>query len=122
VDLVILGCPHYSLKEVRQAAEYLEGKRVREGVRLLIFTDIPIKEMARVNGFDETISRAGAHLLTSGCPLVFGKKAHENAAGILCDSAKQAHYLKSESTSKIYYADRFACIDAAVSGKWEGGK
>jgi predicted aconitase len=125
VDLVILGCPHYSLREIREIAEYLgeyasKGQKVKEGVRLLIFTDIPIKEAARVNGFQEMIAQAGGHLLTSGCPLVFGKKTHENAQGILSDSGKQTHYLKSESEARIYCAPRFACIDAAISGYWEG--
>lgn len=119
VQFVTLGCPHYSLDEVRKAALYLKGKKVKDNVSLLIWTDISIKGMADANGYTEIIENAGAHLLTSACPLVIGKKCHEGVTGMAMDGAKQAHYMRSETQAKIYYGDMYKCIDTALNGKWE---
>lgn len=119
VQFVTMGCPHYSLEEIRQAALYLKGKKVREGVRLMIWTDIPIKESANVNGYTRLIEEAGGYLLTSGCPLVIGPKCHQGISGMAMDGAKQAHYIRSETNARVYYGSMFQCIDAAIKGRWE---
>lgn len=121
VQFVTMGCPHYTLDEIREAALYLRGKQVKKGVLLMIWTDIPIKESANVNGYTAIIEAAGGHLLTSGCPLVIGHKCHEGITGMAMDGAKQAHYIRSESGARVYYGSKFQCIDAAVSGNWKEG-
>lgn len=118
VQFVTLGCPHYSLEEIRQAALYLEGKAVRQGVRLMVWTDIAVKAMADVNGYTKLIEDAGGYLLTSGCPLVMGRECHRGVTGMAMDGAKQAHYIRSETGATVYYGDMFQCIDAAVAGHW----
>ena len=119
VDFVTLGCPHYSLEEIREVALYLKGKRVKDGVKLMVWTDISTKGMADVNGFTKLIEEAGGYLLTSACPLVIGRSCHEKAVGMAMDGAKQAHYIRSETKVPVYYGDKFRCIDAAVLGRWE---
>lgn len=119
VDLVILGCPHYTLEEIRNVALYLKDKKVKEGTQLMVWTDYAIKEMANVNGYTEIIEKAGGHILTSGCPLVIGHKCHENSKGMAMDGAKQAHYIRSETDARVYYGTVYECLDAAVAGKWE---
>ena len=119
VELVSLGCPHYSLEEIQAVAGYLQGRRVAPGVRLYIWTAYPIREMARVNGYLARIEEAGGRLLTSSCPLMVGPSALHGARGIALDGAKQAHYLRSMTTAKIYYGDWQQCLDAALCGTWE---
>lgn len=119
VDFIVLGCPHYTLEELRDTAKYIKGKKVKDGVFLNIWTDYSTKAMAEENGYLKDIEDAGGHLLTSGCPLVIGHKCHESATGMVMDGAKQAHYIRSETTVPVYYGDRETCIDAAITGKWE---
>ena len=85
----------------------------------MIWTDIPTKESANVNGYTKMIEEAGGYLLTSGCPLVIGPKCHQGITGMAMDGAKQAHYIRSESDAKVYYGSKYQCVDAAVSGRWE---
>ena len=118
VDYVILGCPHYSLEEIRDAALYMKGKRLAAGVELAVWTDYAIKEMANVNGYTKMIEEAGGRILTSGCPLVMSSKTFGHAQGIAADGGKQAHYLHSETKAPVYYGDMRRCVDAAVVGKW----
>jgi predicted aconitase len=39
---------------------------------------------------------------------------------IAFDSAKQAHYMKSETQSEILYGSTADCLKSALSGRWEG--
>ena len=38
VQFITLGCPHYSLEEIREAALYLKDKKVKDGVLLMIWS------------------------------------------------------------------------------------
>ena len=118
VDFIALGCPHYTLEEIRDAALYIEGKKFAENVEFAIWTDYATREMAVQNGYCKMVEDAGGHILTSGCPLVIGSKYFGHAKGMATDGAKQAHYIRSEFTNPVYYGDKYACINAAVAGKW----
>ena len=120
VDFVSIGCPHYAIEEVKYIADYIKGKKVNEKVRLLVWTDISTKGVADVNGYTKAIEDSGAFLLTSGCPLNAGKACHGSVKAMVFDAAKQAHYIKSETEAKVFYGSREKCIDAALSGVWEG--
>lgn len=120
IDLVSLGCPHYSLEEIQDAADYLRGQKVKAGVKLHIWTAYPIKEMAKVSGHLAVIEDAGGRLLTSSCPIMVGDSIVKGVDGVVLDGAKQAHYIRSMTDARVYYADKFKCIDAAVTGKWSG--
>ena len=123
VQLVALGCPHYSLKEFQRLAEYLQGKKVKEGVRLIVWTSPAIREMARLNGFEDVLREAGGIIGTNGCLLLHNSAAtYPGVSGIAVDSAKQAHYLRSQTKADLYYGRMEDCVDAAVSGEWRCAK
>jgi len=119
VDFVSLGCPHYTLEEIQDVANYLAGKTIRDGVRLHIWTAYPMKEMARVSGHLAVIEKAGGRIMTSSCPIMVGESIMKNCRGVALDGAKQAHYIRSITDAAVYYGDKYRVIDAALSGKWE---
>lgn len=120
VAMVSLGCPHYSLEEIQDVANYLRGKKIKNGVKFHIWTAYPIKEMAKSSGFLSVIEDAGGRLLTSSCPIMVGDSIIKGIEGIALDGAKQAHYIRSMTDARVYYADKYKCIDAAITGKWSG--
>ena len=123
VQLVTLGCPHYTLEEIRDAAMMLKGKKVAPGVSLQIWTDMTMQHLAEVNGYAQIIRDAGAHLLNSGCPMVCGRTAYDIVtSGFVADAAKQAHYVHTdlnEKNCKVFYGSAAKCIEAAIRGRWE---
>jgi len=119
VDYISIGCPHLALDELRDVAGYLEGKTVRAGVELLVWTDYATKAMATVNGFTQAIEGAGGHLLTGSCPVVMREESHRHARAMVMNGAKQAHAIKAQTQAKVYFGDIYQCLDAAVSGRWE---
>ena len=70
----MLGCPHYTLEELRNAAGLLEGKRIHENTNLWIFTPRALKSIADQEGISGIIKDAGATLMTDTCPCISRRK------------------------------------------------
>jgi predicted aconitase len=119
IDFVMLGCPHYSLKQVQQAARLLEGREVHPDVSLWIFTAQAIKTVAKRMGYADIIHSAGAVLMTDTCPALGGVRP-EGARVAALDSCKQAHYLPPTLGIDAWFGSTEQCIDAAVTGQWRG--
>jgi len=118
VEYVSLGCPHYSIDQVRDAAVILEGRKVNRGTELWIWTSPAVKDMSDRAGYTSTIELSGAQLVTSSCPLVCEAWPRE-ASSLAFDSLKQAHYIRPQTRSAVYFGSMADCIEAAVTGKWE---
>jgi len=119
VDYVSIGCPHLAPAQIAEVAAYLDGRRVSADTVVHIWTAAPFKEVADRSGYTATIEKSGARLLTNTCPLV-STRLPEGAATLAFDSAKQAHYMKSEVPHNILYGSWQDCIKSAFSGAWEG--
>ncbi len=120
INIIALGCPHYTLEEIRDVAMYIKDKKVAKDVDFFVWTDYAIKEMAVQNGYSDIIEKAGGIIMTSGCPLVVGRKCFDHAVGFVSDGAKQAHYIRSDIKDgvPVFYGDKYKCIDAAILGEW----
>ena len=118
VDIVVLGCPHYSIEQITTVARLLEGKKIHENTSLYITTCKQIKALADRNGYTEMITRAGGLLLEDTCGLEF---AHHQSSVIATDSPKQAHYYPGVcGVEDVWYGATEECIDAAITSKWTG--
>ncbi len=120
VDYVMLGCPHYSLEQIWEVCQLLEGSRVHAGTSLWIFTPHAIKQMADRNGYTKIITDAGGHLMTDTCS-AFGRVMPKGAKVVALDSAKQAHYLPAIMGVQAWFGTTADCVQAAVTGRWSGG-
>jgi predicted aconitase len=119
LDYISIGCPHLTVHQLGEAAEKLAGRRVSEHTVVHVWTAAPFKETADRMGYTKTIEAAGARLLTNTCPLVSGQLP-PGARTLAFDSAKQAHYMKSETGAEILYGSLNDCLRSSVSGRWEG--
>jgi hypothetical protein len=119
IDFVSLGCPHYDIEQIRQAALRIRGKKVHKNVHFMIWTVYPIKCMADENGYTRIIEQAGGHIYTSTCPSTMGEVFLKQYRGFVLDSLKMAGAMKSEAQGSVCMGDVNACIEAAITGKWE---
>ena len=121
VELVSLGCPHYDINQIRQVAEYIKGKKVHPNVLFMVWTVYPIKAMADLNGYTKIIEEAGGHIFTSTCPLTVGAVLLDKHKGQVYDSYKQRCGCMPKLTeeNRMYYTDKYRCIDAAIAGEWK---
>jgi len=119
VDYVSVGCPHLTIHQLGEVAAFLAGKKVSADTVTHIWTSSLFKDAADRSGYTEIIEKSGAKLLTNTCPLVSGRIPQ--GAGVLAfESAKQAHYMKSETSCDILYGSWQDCLNSAISGVWEG--
>jgi predicted aconitase len=120
VDYVMLGCPHYTLAQLREAARLLDGRRVHADCALWIFTPRAIKQQAEAQGIVQAIEAAGAQVMTDSCSAM-SRAAPAGTRVVALDSAKQAHYLPAILGVQAWFGSTAQCIDAACNGRWTGG-
>ena len=119
VDFVLLGCPHASVEQIRQAAALLDGKRLSSGTELWIMAPRALKVMADRSGYTQVIERAGGRVLADSCPAM-SRAAPSGTRVFATDSAKQAHYLPAILGIEAWFGTLEECVSAAVTGHWNG--
>lgn len=120
VDFVYLGCPFFSLQELRRAVYYLEGKKCKANLWIVV-DDWTFKVGERM-GYRDIIKRAGGVLLTGACAVVT-TGVPPNTDVMAVDACKQDYYITGRYYPKkleVWYGTMEDCIDAAVTGKWRG--
>ncbi|HID25007.1 MAG TPA: DUF521 domain-containing protein, partial [Thermoplasmata archaeon] len=89
-DIVILGCPHASLREIAVLAEKLREKKLRKPI--WICTSRMMKEASDRMGFTEIIEKAGGNVVADTCMVVSPiEKMGYKTTGV--NSGKAANYL-----------------------------
>ncbi len=119
VDYVMLGCPHAALEQIQEACRMLEGRKIASGCRLWIFTSRVVRDLAEKEGLARIIREAGGVLITDTCSAI-GQALPPGTKVAALDSAKQTHYLPAIMGIQAWFGSRQDCIDAALTGKWNG--
>lgn len=113
VDCVAIGCPHCSLDELRRVAMIVEGRRLREGVSLWIFTSEAVRRLGEEAGYVQAIEEAGGHVLTGGC-IVHAPLGELGVEVLATNSAKAAHYCSSIHGVEVVLAKLEDCVMMAL--------
>jgi len=109
-NLIFIGCPHCSLKEIQNAAEYLKGKKVKTGTELWICISGHVKGKAKK--YVDIIEKAGGHVLCDTCPIVAWTK-NLGIDTVMTNSAKAAYYAPTYNEVGVTLAPLRQCIDKA---------
>jgi predicted aconitase len=126
ISVVSIGCPHCTIAEIKEIAQLIEGKKVKDGVRFWVVTADSVYVLAKQMGFVDIIEDAGGLVVTqvciSGFPFEFMEHSVVNGA---TNSARAAHYQSRPSPTggpgiKLKYGSTQECINAAINGKWGG--
>jgi len=115
IDFVMLGCPHYTLKQVEEVAKLLDGKKIHDGVSFWVCTSATTKMLAERTGYVDIIERAGGHVVVDTCIDEPCWIAYKNKVG-MTDSPKCAYYRRFKDVIVSRLQD---CIEAAIKGKCE---
>jgi len=115
IELVCLGCPHCSIKEISEIATLLEDKKVAEGTELWVATSRTAKQLADKRGYTAAIEAAGGKFACDTCMAVAPLKGRFKS--LATTSAKGCFYSR-QNLMKTKMGSVEECIDAAVSGKW----
>jgi predicted aconitase len=114
IDFVMLGCPHYTLKQVEEVARLLNGKKIHKDVAFWLCTSATTRLLAERNGYVNIIEKSGGHVVVDTCIDEPCWIAYKNQVG-MTDSPKCAYYRRFK---EAIVGRRQDCVEAAVKGKW----
>ena len=101
-DVVILGCPHASLREISTLAEKLKDKHLKKPI--WICTSRVMKEAADRMGFTDIIEKAGGHIVADTCMVVSPiESMGYKTTGV--NSGKAANYLPGFCKQEVVFAN-----------------
>lgn len=101
-DIVILGCPHASLREISALADKLKGKQLKKPV--WICTSRMMKEAADRMGLTNIIEAAGGQVVADTCMVVSPiEQMGYTTTGV--NSGKAANYLPGFCKQKVVFTD-----------------
>jgi predicted aconitase len=109
-DFISIGCPHCSLKEIKEIAEFLKDRKVTKEV--WITTARPTKRIADQMGYSKTIEESGVKFACDTCCVVAPIKGRFKT---LCtNSAKGCFYASSKNNFKVMFKPLKECLKEAV--------
>ena len=101
VDLVIFGCPHCTISEIRQMAAILEGRALKPGKRLWIGCPHQTYHLAALMGYTRIIELAGGVLASACMAAVPDTPLPSEVRVMATNSFKAAHYITSMSQGRV---------------------
>jgi predicted aconitase len=115
IELVCVGCPHCSIKEISEIAELIRGKKVAEGTEFWVATSRTAKQLADKRGYTALIEAAGGKFACDTCMAVAPLKGRFKS--LATTSAKGCFYSR-QNLMKTKMGSVQECVSAAVTGKW----
>ncbi len=115
IDLVCVGCPHCSIKEIAEISDLVQGKKVAENTEFWVATSRTAKQLADKRGYTQVIEAAGGKFACDTCMAVAPLKGRFKA--LATTSAKGCFYSR-QNLMKTKMGSIHDCINAAVTGKW----
>ncbi len=115
IDFVMLGCPHYTLKQLGEVARLLNGRKIHDGVSFWVCTSATAKVLAERNGYVDVIEKAGGHVVVDTCIDEPCWIVYKDKVG-MTDSPKCAYYRRFKEAVVARLQD---CVEAAIKGEWE---
>lgn len=115
IELVCIGCPHCSIKEVAKIAELVKGRKISPNTEFWVATSRFAKQLADKRGYTEMIEKAGGKFACDTCMAVAPLKGRFKS--VATTSAKGCYYSRhNKMLTKMGSLEE--CIEAAVTGKW----
>lgn len=110
-DLIVIGCPHCSITELRMIANGLNGKKITSDV--WICTSRLVNVLAEKMGYIRVIEKAGARIVCDTCPILCptSSRGYRNMA---TNSVKLAHYAPGLWNVKTGLYDLETCLEIAI--------
>ncbi|MFC7672193.1 3-isopropylmalate dehydratase large subunit [Mycolicibacterium sp. GCM10028919] len=94
VDTVFVGsCTNGRIEDLRVVAEVLEGRKVADGVRMLVVPgSMRVRAQAESEGLGEVFTAAGAEWRQAGCSMCLGMNPDQLEPGQRCASTSNRNF------------------------------
>ncbi|WP_395488845.1 aconitase X (plasmid) [Cedecea davisae] len=111
-DMVVLGCPHLSIQEIRLLAGLLTGRKIPKHKHLWIGLAHQQYSLAREMGYVATIERAGGVMASVCMSTIPDSPIPAQVNSVMTSSMKAAHYISqlNQKRLSVGVADIECCI------------
>lgn len=120
VEVVFLGsCTNGRLSDLRQAAKLMEGRKVAEGLRMLVVPGSQeVKRNAEAEGLDKIFKDAGAEWREAGCSMCIAMNGDQLAPGQYAVSTSNRNFEGRQGKGgRTFLASPLTAAASAVNGK-----
>jgi predicted aconitase len=120
LDLVVLGCPHFSFDEFRELAGLIKvqtekGKTLHPDVKFIVISCQTSYALLQRSDFHDVLTIFGIEITLDTCvfhtPIVSSK-----TKVIMTNSGKCAYYAPGQLSVKVAFGNMAECVDSAVEG------
>ena len=116
VDVIVLGCPHFSFAEFRKLAELVRGGRCHPDVTFLVATGQTSYSLLQRSEHLDALTDFGVRITLDTCvfhtPIV-GPRAKV----LMTDSGKCSYYAPGELDVQVVFGSVADCVASAVAGR-----
>jgi predicted aconitase len=116
LDMVVIGCPHFSLTEFEQLSSLLNGRVRHPKVELLVATSRQNKADAEAAGFLDILTAFGGSVTVDTCILASPMLPPEIEV-LMTNSGKCAYYTPGLLNRKVVFGMLEECVRSAVEGR-----
>ncbi len=116
IDLVSLGCPHFSYAELQTLEQLFAGRRVHPQTAAWVFTNRASYAQAESSGLLDRIKALGVQVFSDGCLMEYPTAAW-GTRSIMTNSGKFATYCFNKVGIHPVFGNLHDCVETAVSGQ-----
>ena len=120
LDLVVLGCPHFSFDEFRELAGLIRaqterGQTFHPDVRFVVISSQTSYSLLQRSDFLDVLTDFGIEITLDTC-IFHTPMASEDTKVIMTNSGKCAYYAPGELGVQVAFGSMAECVDSAVNG------
>ena len=116
LDLVVLGCPHFSLEEFERLVFLIDGKEKHKDVLFLVNSNRSMKALADKAGYLRSLEAFGGVVTVDTCPLATPMLPPEIEV-VMTNSAKFSYYAPGMLDERVAFGAMEDCVISAVEGR-----
>jgi len=119
VDVVFIGsCTNSRISDLRQAARLMDGRRVKDGVRVMVVPGSQeVKRQAEAEGLDRIFRAAGAEWREAGCSMCIAMNGDQLAPGQYAVSTSNRNFEGRQGKGgRTFLASPLTAAATAVTG------
>ena len=119
LDLVVLGCPHFSFAEFRRLAEQIRserGRRAHSNVEFIVITSQTSYALLHRSGWVDDLAAFGARITLDTC-IFHTPMMRPGTKVVMTNSGKCAYYAPGELGVEVAFGSLADCVRSAVEGR-----
>ena len=120
LDLVVLGCPHFSFDEFRELAELIragtkKGKKIHPDIKFVVITCQTSYALLQRSDFLDVLTDFGVQITLDTC-IFHTPMVSPDTKVIMTNSGKCAYYAPGELGVQVAFGSMAECVDSAIKG------